>query len=502
MLQGAFYGSSLNVRLIIIMLFLSFIMITALLIIYSSSERALSREIERQTADLTKAIQIGVEEVTASGLTDEARLANYLKELNTRGIKEITIISNADEIVASTIPSKIGQPLTHKRKELIIKAELGEPVSEEGSAYNVILPVIAGNTQYGYIHLKVNKDDLNKIMKENTLKRITAAIIVFGIGIVLTVILSNHYTKPIKQIADSAVRVAAGDLNQHISVKGNDEIAMMAESFNHMVSKLREMRLLEERLREAEHLSALGQLSRTIAHEIRNPLNFINLSIEHMETKYVPTNGVEREKFLDITKGIKQEVKRLNRLVGEVLDFSRPIKLNLKTVHTKDLLDDIIALIWAKAEAEQIQIKRHDTEEAELSIDVELFKSCLMNVITNSFQAMAEVAPEHRTLLIKTEREGGYFVFSIIDSGIGIEPALIDKIFEPFFSTKEGGLGLGLSMTKRVIEEHGGSIEVFSTKDKGTEVRILLPIKVKDITCEEPVQIPLDTFQESKLLVH
>ncbi len=470
------YVNSLNTRLITIMLFLSFIMISALLLIYSSSEKALSREIEKQTSDLTKAIQIGVEEVTSSGLTDEARLANYLKELNTKGIKEISIISNADEIVASTIPSKIGQPLTHKRKELIIKAELGEPVSEEGSAYNVILPVIAGNTQYGYIHLKVNKDDLNKLMQQNTIKRITAALIVFGIGIVLTVILSKHYTRPIKQIANATVRVAAGDLNQHINVMGNDEIALMAENFNHMVTKLKEMRSLEERLREAEHLSALGQLSRTIAHEIRNPLNFINLSIEYMETKYPPQDDANRQKYLSLISGIKQEVQRLNKLVSDFLDYSRPMKLHLTDVNIRYILDDIIALIWAKAEVEQIQIKREDLETAQLKIDIELFKSCLMNVIANSFQAMSENPPERRTLTLKTIKEGDFFVISIIDSGVGIGDDSIGKVFEPFFSMKQGGLGLGLSMTKRVIEEHDGNIEITSKLGKGTEVRLMLPM--------------------------
>lgn len=452
-------------------------MISALLIIYSNSEKAFSSEIERQTSDLTKAIQIGVEEVTASaGSTDEARLANYLKDLNTKGIKEISIISNADEIVASTVPSKIGQPVTHKRKELIIKAELGEPVSQEGSAFNVILPVIAGNTQYGYIHLKVNKDDFNKLMRENTLKRITAALFVFSIGIVLTLLLSRHYTMPIKQIANATVRVAAGDLNQHIKVRGKDEIAMMAESFNHMVAKLKETRSLEERLREAEHLSALGQLSRAISHEIRNPLNFINLSIEHMATKYAPEEGHNRAKFESLINGIKQEVQRLNRLVSDFLDYSRPMKLNLTRVSTRDVLNDIIALVWAKAEVENIIIKREDNEDAEINLDVELFKSCLMNVIANAFQAMSAPSVEEKTMTIRTQKRGDNFIISVIDTGIGISADDLDKVFEPFFSLKEGGLGLGLSMTKRVVEEHKGSIEIISENGKGTEVRLGLPL--------------------------
>lgn len=116
---------SLNKKLILMMLIMSFIMISMLLFFYSESEKALSRAIERQATELTKAIQIGVEEVTATGSTDEARLSKYLTALNAKGVKEISIISSANQIVASSNPAKVGQAITHKRKELIIKAELG-----------------------------------------------------------------------------------------------------------------------------------------------------------------------------------------------------------------------------------------------------------------------------------------------------------------------------------------------------------------------------------------
>ncbi|HMK42945.1 MAG TPA: two-component sensor histidine kinase, partial [Dissulfurispiraceae bacterium] len=152
---------SLNMKLIMIMLGLSCALIFILLFFYTQFEKKLYQELEAQARELTKAIQIGVEEVTGRGETDEARLEKYLKDLDAKGVKEISIISNTDEIVASSDRAKIGKPLSHRRKELIIKAELGEPVSEEGRAYNVIIPVVAGDTQYGYVHLKINRDDFS-----------------------------------------------------------------------------------------------------------------------------------------------------------------------------------------------------------------------------------------------------------------------------------------------------------------------------------------------------
>ncbi|MBZ0157602.1 MAG: HAMP domain-containing protein [Alphaproteobacteria bacterium] len=479
MLRKSSFIFSLNKKLIFMMLFLSFILISILLFFYSQSEQALFRALERQTAELTKAIQIGVEEVTGSGSTDEARLSKYLKELNANGVKEISIISNADEIVASTNPSKIGQAMTHKKKELIIRAELGEPVSEEGRAYNVIIPVIAGGTQYGYVHLKVNKDDFSDLLKRNAINRIAATAFVFGVGILTIIFLSRSYTRPIRNVVDAAMRVAAGDLRQNIPVKSRDEIGQLSESFNFMVRKLREARDLEERLREAEHLSGLGQLSRSMAHEIRNPLNFINLSIGYLGDKYITEDPSKQEKFNNLISGIKMEIQRLNNLVNEFLDYSRPIKLKIQRVRIDTLLEDVMALIWAKAEADGIRIVREYSVDAELSVDPDLFKSCVLNMITNAFHAMGQ-AGRPGVLKVRTGTAGDEFVLSVEDNGIGVAQENREKIFEPFFSTRQNGLGLGLPMTKRVMEEHGGRIVFASVAGEGSEVQLWLPLRVNE----------------------
>ncbi|MBN2654673.1 MAG: HAMP domain-containing protein [Nitrospirae bacterium] len=468
-----FKDLSLTTRLVVMMIFLSFTMISILMILYTQAERQLSEELEKQARELTKAIQVGVQEVTATGETDEARLSKYLKEQNAKGLKEISIISNADEIVASTNPEKIGQPITRKRKDLIIKAELGEPVADEGKSYDVIVPVIAGDTQYGYIHLRVNKEDLSYALKLNAIKRIVATLLVFSLGIGIALVLSKKYTKPIKYLVQAANRVAAGDLNQKIPVTSKDEIGQLSDSFNKMVSGLSGMRSLEERLREAEHLSGIGQLSRSMAHEIRNPLNFINLSIDYLKEKYRPADNA-LEQFDSLIDGIKQEIQRLNNLVNDYLDYSRPLKLNLCSVRIAPLLDDLISLVWAKADAEDIQVVKQFKADPVLRIDADLFKSCVLNIIVNAMHAM-EGKEGPKLLVVNTGIVEDKFVLSIKDTGSGVKPENIEKIFEPFFSTKKNGLGLGLSMTRRVIEEHNGTIKFSSVYSDGSEFRIILP---------------------------
>jgi signal transduction histidine kinase len=470
-IRNFFLGLSLNMKLIFMMIFLSLVLVSVLLFFYSQTERALLVELEKQTAELSKAIQVGVEEVTSTGSTDQMRLYNYLKELNAKGVKEISIISNANEIIASTNPMKIGEQLSPKKKERIIKAELGEPVSEEGKVYNVILPVVAGNEHYGYIHLQINAEDFSDLLRSNAIKRVGATALVLCLGIVIAVLLSWMYTRPIHNIVNAAGRVAAGDLTPDLLTDRKDEIGELTQSFNFMVQKLREKRALEEKLREVEHLSGIGQFARGIAHEIRNPLNFISLSIDHLREKYVPLEDARKEKFESLMMSIKQEIQRLNKLVGGFLDYGKPIKLSLREVELHSLVGEVLALVLAKAEKDNVEIITRYEVLPKLSLDPELIKTCIFNVILNAFQAM----PDGGRLTVKTEASNSKVSMFFEDTGTGISRENLSKVFDPFFSTKESGLGLGLALTRRVVEEHGGKVDIQSTEGKGSTITISFP---------------------------
>lgn len=461
---------TLRWKLIVLLIFLNFTLMSSLYVFYSQAEKKLLKEIEKQTSDLTKAIQIGVEEVTRGGSN---KLAEYLNRLNTRGIKEVSIISNSNEIIASTNPQNIGKPITHRKKELIIKAELGEPVFEEEHVYNVIVPVIAGNIQYGYIHLRINKDDFSKILKANALKRMLINLLIFSFGIIVIYIISKRYTKPIDTLTEAAMKVAQGDFSYRLKINRKDEIGKIAESFNFMIQKLEEHQALQKRLREAEHLAAIGQLSRTIAHEIRNPLNFINLSIDHLIEKLKKENQ-NSDTNARLLQNMKQEIYRVNNLVTEYLEYTRPLKLNKTPQSIIEIIDDVLSVIEITAEQDRINIYKEYKIDFILNLDRDLMKSCLLNIITNSLQAMKN--SEVKNLFIKTELIGDELLLSIADTGSGVPEDLFDKIFEPFFSTKKGGLGLGLPLAKKVIEEHGGRIEFRSSPSRGSEIKIYLPL--------------------------
>jgi signal transduction histidine kinase len=471
-LRNFFLGLSLNKKLIFMMIFLSLILISVLLFLYTQSEKELLKELEKQTSELSRAIQVGVEEVTGTGSTDQMRLYNYLKKLNAKGVKEISIISNTDEIIASTNPLKVGEQVSPRKKERIIKAELGEPVSEEGKVYNVILPVVADNEHYGYIHLQINAEDFSKLLRTYAIKRIGAASLVLCLGIGIAVLLSWLYTRPIYNIVSAAGRIAAGDLTPDLYTDRRDEIGELTQSFNFMVQKLREKRAIEEKLREVEHLSGIGQFARGIAHEVRNPLNFISLSIDHLQEKYIPSEDNKKEKFESLMTSIKQEIQRLNKLVGDFLDYGRPIKMSLREVELCSLIDDVLALVLAKAEKDNVEIIKRYEVLPRLSLDPELIKTCIFNVVLNAFQAM----PHGGKLTVSTKVSDSKATISFEDTGGGVSKENISKVFDPFFSTKETGIGLGLALTRRVVEEHGGKVDFQSVEGKGSAIIMSFPV--------------------------
>lgn len=463
---------SLNKKLVALMLVQSLSIISVLIFLYYQTEISIYSEFEKQIADLSRGIQMGVEEVTSSGLPNEKRLQNYLKKLKTKGVKEISIISNSDKIISSTDPRNIGKWITKTKKELIFKAELGEPVIGEGQFYNVIVPVVANNKHYGYIHLTVNTEDFSAHMQKRLIRRITATAIIFGIGLLLSIIIAKRYTKPIEDVVQAARSVALGNLDQEIRTERKDEIGELAKSFNYMVGKLKEERVLEERLRKAQQLAGIGQFSMSIAHEIRNPLNFINLSIDHIQKKYEPHEEGGKEQFDSLIRNIKNEIQRVSRFAESFLEFSRPLELNLRKMDMVKLIEDVLELVKAKAEKDKIIIIKELGILPELYFDSGFIKTCLYNIILNAFQAM----PDGGKVTIRTSRADEKLSIVVEDTGAGISAEKISKIFDPFFTTKQDGLGIGLALTKRVVEEHKGRIEFKSIEGKGSAVTISLPL--------------------------
>jgi signal transduction histidine kinase len=463
---------SLWVRLAVLMLLTSLSLVVLLVIFYHQTEKRFYNEFTRQTTELTKAVQLGLEGTGGGNLGDPKNLEGYLEGLNFSGVNEVSVISSSNRIIASTDQENVGKWITQQRKELIFKADLGEPVTGEGQIFNVIMPVAVNGSTDGYIHLTLNTGDFSVLLRLSAIRRILAAVVVLGLGTLLAVVLARYYTRPIAVMASAAERVAAGDLDQSLPIERRDEIGQLARSFHGMIARLNEDRQLRERLRTAEHLASAGQFARHIAHEIKNPLNFISLSIDHMGDTYRPADAGAASSFDSLVSNLKGEVGRIGRFAESFLEYGRPFELRIGRCDLGLMLGEVLELVAARARAAGVRIVRETGPMPVLPADPEFLRTCLYNIVSNAFEAM----PQGGVLTVRSALDAGQLTLAFADTGVGVLPEHFDKLFTPLFSTKQGGLGLGLALVRRVIEEHGGKVLFQSEAGRGSIVTICLPL--------------------------
>jgi signal transduction histidine kinase len=230
-----------------------------------------------------------------------------------------------------------------------------------------------------------------------------------------------------------------------------------------------DLRKTEAQLIRSDKLAALGQLAAGIAHEIRNPLTSINILIHSLTENYLAGDS-HREDL----KVIEEEINRINEIVDQFLRFAKPAPPLFAKAEVLPIFEETLQLLRPQIEKHRIHVQKEFQPLPPILMDREQMKQAILNLLLNAVQAM----PTGGQLALKGHApEGNRWVqLSIRDSGVGIPAEDINKLFDPFFSTKEGGVGLGLSITHRIIDQHDGKIEVESAPGKGTLFTIWLPV--------------------------
>ena len=240
-----------------------------------------------------------------------------------------------------------------------------------------------------------------------------------------------------------------------------------------LVSDITEKKRREARLRRAESLASLTTLAAGVAHEIKNPLGSIGIHIQLIQKALKQQGCLEQEtaeKYLEV---INEEIERLNGIVVDFLFAVRPMDTNMKRMHVDKVIDELIEFVRHELEQSGVKVeKKLASGLPRLDLDHKYLKQALLNIVKNGQAAM----PEGGTLTIATREEEGYVHIDISDTGVGIEEEKVAKIFEPYYTTKDTGSGLGLTVAYKVINEHGGEISVKSKEGKGTTFTFSLPI--------------------------
>jgi signal transduction histidine kinase len=300
---------------------------------------------------------------------------------------------------------------------------------------------------------------------------ITGGAIYLGIAtVVLAVVITAWVAvmlRPLRRLREGARRIAAGDYGKRISETGPTEIADLAREFNAMGRAVQERE--EEKLRAAR-LAMVGKMAAQIAHEVRNPLSSIGLNTELLEDELAENDSEARA----LCRAIHTEVNRLTE-VTEIYLGLRGGKPKLARESLNTIIDDLVGFVRNDLATRRVALETElDPGDPTGYIDANQIRQCLINLVRNAADAVS--AKGGGNVVLRTRAERARVEIAVEDNGIGIASELLPRLFDPFFSTKEGGNGLGLALTQQIIRDHGGEIRVDSRVGRGTTFTLSVPV--------------------------
>ncbi len=290
-----------------------------------------------------------------------------------------------------------------------------------------------------------------------------APIAAFSIGV--GYYFSRKITNPLLMLVSSTQKVAAGDWDYRVNLTSKDEVGELGTAFNNMISTLKEK---QDQVIALEKMAVWREIARILAHEIKNPLTPIQLTVQQMKDKYPGDDTEYRHLLEECSEIVTDEIESLRTLVREFSDFARMPKLNLVPANLNELVQEV-----SKLYAESDLSLNLDSTIPEFNFDYEKMRRVLINLIENGIDSLKSKGTGK--IQIKTLKQENEALLQVTDTGDGIPQDLQEKIFEPYFSTKKSGVGLGLAIVKRIIEEHGGRISLDSPEGEGTTFFIWLP---------------------------
>lgn len=348
-----------------------------------------------------------------------------------------------------------------------------EPVSGNPRTFAIPLETERGLV---YIVIVLGKTPMSDTSFLETMRPLAPTLAILLVSTLVAAVLVWRFTRPLNELSHGTQRVAAGDFSFRVpGADRRDEVGRLAATFNEMVEQLGRMRELETQFKQAEQSAMIGRLASAIAHEIRNPLNYINLTLDHLRTSLAPSDPQKRALVEKLTLQLKAEVARINTRITEFLKYTRPASLDLKPLDLRETLRDALSMIDVQASEIGVETRLEANGAVPPVLgDRQALRSLFTNLIINGMHAMEGRGGR---LTVSLSAEDGVARVRVSDTGVGIDADHLPKIFEPYFSTKETGTGLGLAIAKKAVDEHNGSIRVESKPGEGTTFTVEIPLK-------------------------
>ncbi len=484
-----FSNQRFRTRLALVM-FLTMAGIGAMLALtHIQSNRQINTYVEkdaRHTSDLLTIIQAAQQKLPAKADLNRA-LEAYMEALQAAGLSKVTssvtLASPEGKVMRSTNPGLVGKNVRIKKgrteaRPITVSGELKDiDPTTSGEQKSLQFPIVQGEKVIGYLLVKLETEELEELVHRNYVIRLFSTLATMLAGMFAVLYLAFRFTKPIDLLVEGAQQVAGGNLYVRLPVPNADEMGRLAQTFNQMVERLRENRKLQERLNEAEKMSLLGRFAATVAHEVRNSLNFINLSIDQARAKYPAGDERAARNVERNLNNVKDEISRLNHLVNDFLTAGRQAPPDLAPCDVRAIVKEAVALVEEQAHVQDVRIDvQLSGDLSAMQFDAGQLKTCFLNILTNAVQAMPHGGQIRVTGgLVAANGGAPRLELRFADTGPGIPREDRERIFAPYFSTKTTGFGLGLAITRKIVEDHGGRIYVAANGKPGTEMVVELP---------------------------
>jgi two-component system, NtrC family, sensor kinase len=453
-------------------------------------------QMESALEDNVLIISNTIEKSLANAMLDgkSREVQHILEAVGTyHNIKELKIFSPSGVILKSSKPWLIGRKVDAATRKSFLEGEFKRPLKRRHEGVFSVLFPIANAEQCVHCHgsaAKLNgilSVDVSMVQTQEKVRELSKTMVLWAFGITATLalflglFLTRYVTDPIQDLIATMERAERG-LEARVQVKSSDDIGKLGEAFNSLLSKLERARRRVERyhyeqMKRADRLASIGEMAAGIAHEIKNPLAGIAGVIQVLKKDHAP--GDPKRAVLD---EVLSQVERMDKAVRNLLTFARPPEPKMTLVDVNELIGKLIDFLSPQFAKHGISAERRLAAGLPwLVLDPDLMQQALLNISLNAIKAM----PGGGTFSVETRTEArdgdipGAIKIVFTDSGEGITPENLSRIFSPFFTTRQQGTGLGLSITQRIVEQHNGELSVMSTPGKGATFTITLPLPRK-----------------------
>jgi signal transduction histidine kinase len=460
-----------QIKLLVLFLLLFILSASLLFLFYNQIKHEITVAVQQDLENVIHSVHYSSQKLSNEKMPDQSFLKTFIDSVkNNSKIQEISIVGNNNQIVASSNPHKVGKHQLVNDQIVVVKEIFGREDSiGKHERYQVTIPIEREKKLVGLIQTSIVVNNVDSMMDNLFMKDAIIAVITLFLLFIIFYEVLRRLNHPVSLLVRASKRIAEGETYVQVQYKKKGELSNLVQAFNLMASRIEAQRVIETQYRDLERRAILSETAATLAHEIRNPLNCINLTVDVLIDSIAAGGGNESDRELLVN--VKHEVQRLNKMVTDFLAMGKPMPLSMSTFTLRDLADEVHLLIKRQLIDKKIEMLIDIGNQQDIHADREQIRLVLLNLLLNAVAATEKSGQ----ILLSVECVEADIIIRVSDNGSGINESDLQKVFEPYFTTKADGAGLGLALVKRIVEEHNGSISALNNPSRGVTFKITIP---------------------------